>query len=79
MTHRGGHPDRVPDVGTDRAVLVGAVDDLAGTERPQIPPGIARDAVTTLENRRLVLRQVAGVQEVGELLADHRRVHGIGP
>ena len=69
--HRGSGADRVTDIRSDGAVLVGAVQDLAGPVGAKPAPGVAGDAVAARDHGRLLLRQVAGVQEVREFLGDH--------
>ena len=75
--HRRGDADGVAEVRTNRAVLIGAVHDLAGTEAAQLAAHEARDPVAAGRDRRLFLRQLAAIQEIAELLRDHRRVHGV--
>src|SRR5262249_11828224 len=76
--HRRRDSYRIADVGTDRAVLVGTVHDLPGPIAAQLAPRVARDAIAARSNRRLLPRNVALVQKIGELAGNHGRMNGVG-
>src|SRR5262252_657191 len=74
VLHRHRRAERVPDVGADRAVLIGAVQNLARTVSAQPAAHIPGDAVPSRDEGRLLFGQLATVHEIAQLFGDHRRV-----
>ena len=72
----GTDPDRVTDIGSNGSVLVGAVADLARSKRSDATARVPSYSVASRNHGRLVLGQLAVVEQILDLLGDHCGMHG---
>src|SRR5262245_3469037 len=78
VLHRHRRAERVADIRSDRAVLIGAVQNLARPIAAQPAAHIPGDAIPAGDECRLLFGQFAAIHKIAQLFGDHRRVDGVG-
>src|SRR5262245_7836849 len=78
VLHRHRRAERVADIRPDRAVLIGAVQNLARPISTQPAAHIPGDAIPAGDECRLLFGQTASIHKIAQLFGDYRRVNGVG-